>query len=292
MTDSYAELLTRTREIHLLESTSEILSWDQETMMPPGGVEHRARQLALLARLAHERATDPKFGESLEASGDDADPDVPRAVNVRELRRDFERRTRLPASLVEELAETSSLGQHAWAVARSASDFAAFRPWLEKLVGLARAKAECLGVPDGGELWDALAEDYERGMRAADLADGTWRDDYYGVQPPDLSMTPQPRWDLYSHHRALCGSIQTSRGCPFSCEFCDAIQFLGRKQRWKTPAQAISELDELYRLGFRRMYVADDNFTANRSTLLPSFMPKTGAVDLIISVLNLSARWP
>lgn len=97
-----------------------------------------------------------------------------------------------------------------------------------------------------------------------DLLAGTWRDEYVGDRP-DLTRSPAPRWDLYPHDHALMGSLQTSRGCPFSCEFCDVIQYLGRSQRHKTPAQVVTELDQLYRLGFRRVFVADDNFTASRS---------------------------
>jgi radical SAM superfamily enzyme YgiQ (UPF0313 family) len=58
--------------------------------------------------------------------------------------------------------------------------------------------------------------------------------------------------------------VQTSRGCPFECEFCDVIQYLGRKQRWKDPEQVVRELDVLYELGFRDIFFADDNFTVMR----------------------------
>lgn len=97
----------------------------------------------------------------------------------------------------------------------------------------------------------------------ADLAAGTWRDEYFGDHA-DLSRSPAPRWDLYPHDRALAGSVQTSRGCPFSCEFCDASRYVGRHQRHKPTAQVIVELDALYRLGLRRFFFADDNFTGNR----------------------------
>ncbi|MCA8943864.1 MAG: carboxypeptidase M32 [Planctomycetes bacterium] len=169
MSEPYDALIARAREAHLLESTAEILAWDQETMMPPGGVDHRARQLGLLARLAHERRTAPEIAELL-ARCDAADlPDEAKA-DVRELRRSFDRSASVPAELVQERSEVTSRAQHAWARAREDSDFASFRPWLERVLSLERNRAACLGVPDGGELWDALAEDYEPGMRAADLA--------------------------------------------------------------------------------------------------------------------------
>ena len=90
------------------------------------------------------------------------------SANLREIRRSVERATRLPTELVAEIAETRSLAQNAWTESRKDSDFDRFRPWLEKLVGLMQRKAECLGS-ESGEAWDALAEGFEPGMRAADL---------------------------------------------------------------------------------------------------------------------------
>jgi radical SAM superfamily enzyme YgiQ (UPF0313 family) len=58
--------------------------------------------------------------------------------------------------------------------------------------------------------------------------------------------------------------MQTSRGCPFQCDFCDVIQYLGRRQRHKDAGQVIAELEVLYRHGYRRILLADDNFTAYR----------------------------
>ncbi len=97
----------------------------------------------------------------------------------------------------------------------------------------------------------------------SDLRAGTWKDQYTGTQP-DLRKSPMPRWDLYPHEHARIGTVQTSRGCPFECEFCDVIQYLGRKQRHKDPDQVIAELDVLYDLGFRAIFLSDDNFTVYR----------------------------
>ncbi len=98
----------------------------------------------------------------------------------------------------------------------------------------------------------------------ADLRNGTWQREYVGDKP-DIREAVLPRWDLYPHHRAVSGTVQTSRGCPFECDFCDVIQYLGRKQRHKSPEQVIRELDALYGLGFRTIFLADDNFTVYRA---------------------------
>jgi Radical SAM superfamily/Domain of unknown function (DUF4070) len=96
-----------------------------------------------------------------------------------------------------------------------------------------------------------------------DIAQGRWQSRYQGTRP-DLALSPVPRWDLYPRNVALAAQVQTSRGCPFECEFCDVIQYLGRKQRWKNPDQVLRELDVLYALGFRNVFFADDNFTVVR----------------------------
>lgn len=128
----------------------------------------------------------------------------------------------------------------------------------------------------------------------ADLAAGKPRDEYVGDRP-DLSASPVPRWDLYENARALLGSVQTSRGCPFECEFCDVIQYLGRKQRHKSIEQVLAELTTLHDRGYRSVFLADDNFTAYRrrtKELLEALAAwqKRGRLDLITQVSVDAAR--
>jgi carboxypeptidase Taq len=170
-TAAYDELIRRVREESLLTTVEALLEWDEDTYMPAGGVENRSEQLALLAGLLHDRGTDPRIGELLDAvEGSDllADPGSPPAVNVRELRREYDRFVRMPRALVEDVARTTALAQRAWATARAGSDFEHFRPWLERIVALKRSEAECVGYPD--EPYDALLEDYEPGLRTAVIA--------------------------------------------------------------------------------------------------------------------------
>jgi carboxypeptidase Taq len=169
---AYAELIRRSKEEWTLASCEELLGWDEDTYMPPSGAEHRASQLALLAGMLHERATDPRVGELLaavEGSRLVADPESPEAVNVRDLRWSYDRLTRLPRRLVEETARVTSLAEHEWAVARRNADFARFRPWLEKVVRLARREADAFGYAD--EPYDALLEGNEPGTTTARLVE-------------------------------------------------------------------------------------------------------------------------
>ena len=173
---AWSELDLRMREICDLDHVGRLLSWDQETYMPAGGVEHRGRQLALLLGLLHERAGDPRVGELLAAvegapslaDGDCPDGDCAAAANVRELRREYDRATRVPRELVEELARTTAAAHEAWVAARKHARFATFRPWLEKIVALKRSEAEALGY--AATPYDALLDTYEPGAEAASVA--------------------------------------------------------------------------------------------------------------------------
>jgi len=171
MSKQYEQLVSRLREAAVLGSVANLLAWDQETMMPPQAADFRAEELSMLSRLAHERLTASRVGELLEACEKDTHlaSDARVAANIREMRRDFDRRRKLPSSLVAEMSEVNSRAMVAWKEARANSDFAAFQPWLERQLELNRRKAECYGAPEGGEAYDALLEDFEPGMRGSEL---------------------------------------------------------------------------------------------------------------------------
>lgn len=165
------ELLSLLREAALLGSCGSLLGWDEQTYLPPAGAEHRAEQLALLAGLTHERAISPRIGEllsELEQSRELGESNSPLAVNVREARHTYNRVTKLPRTLVEELSRTTTLSQQAWVAARKKSSFAEFLPWLEKIVALKRHQAEALGY-SGGVPYDALLDEFEPGASSAEI---------------------------------------------------------------------------------------------------------------------------
>ncbi|HEX8691796.1 MAG TPA: carboxypeptidase M32 [Longimicrobium sp.] len=168
---AYAELTRLMREAATLYSAASVVGWDQETYMPHRAAALRSEQLAALSSIIHERRTSPRIGELLEECQADAsltaDPET--AANLRELRRDYGRVTKLPPELVREMAETSSRAMHAWREARERSDFAAFAPWLEKVVRLNREKAQAYGWAEGGEAYDALLDEFEPGMTTAEI---------------------------------------------------------------------------------------------------------------------------
>src|SRR4029077_15710390 len=90
----------------------------------------------------------------------------------------------------------------------------------------------------------------------------------------DVTKSPIPRFDLLKFNDYLHIGVQFSRGCPFTCEFCDIIELYGRVPRAKTNAQMLAELDELYRLGYRgHVDFVDDNLIGNKKAV-KAFLPE------------------
>ncbi len=90
----------------------------------------------------------------------------------------------------------------------------------------------------------------------------------------DVTKSPIPRFDLLKFENYLYIGVQFSRGCPFTCEFCDIIELYGRSPRTKTNAQMLAELEELYRLGYRgHVDFVDDNLIGNKKAV-KLFLPE------------------
>jgi carboxypeptidase Taq len=155
-------------EVADLERAAAVLDWDQETYMPPGGVEDRASQLATLLRLAHERFTSGEVArllEAVEAEVADLPADSDEASLARVTRRDLELAVRVPADLVAEMARATSLARPAWQAARERSDWSLFVPAMERTVDLSRRLADALGYDD--RPYDALIAATEPGVTTA-----------------------------------------------------------------------------------------------------------------------------
>jgi carboxypeptidase Taq len=168
--DAYAELIRRTKELGVLNSCASVLGWDQQTYMPLKGAGLRGEQMAFLAALSHQKFTDPKVNEllnTIENSDLVRDPESTVAANVRELRRGYDRATKIPQSLVEELARVTTQAQQAWEQAKKNNSFPTFQPWLEKVVALKRQEADAVGYKD--HPYNALIEEYEPGTTVAEL---------------------------------------------------------------------------------------------------------------------------
>jgi carboxypeptidase Taq len=171
MSDRFAELQTRLAEIVDLGKTAALLGWDQQVMMPGKGAPVRAEQLATVGRIAHEKFTSPEIGKLLDDLAgfeEEHEYDSLEASLIRVTRKDWEKARKVPSDLRAEMTRASSLAIPVWVEARKNNDFASFLPALRKNLDLRKRYVECFdGAYD--EPYDALLDDYERGMKSAEV---------------------------------------------------------------------------------------------------------------------------
>ncbi|MBT9557146.1 MAG: B12-binding domain-containing radical SAM protein [Myxococcales bacterium] len=113
------------------------------------------------------------------------------------------------------------------------------------------AHADVLVVGEAERIWPEFCADYVA-LKV--------RSRYVEEAPMDLALSPTPRYDLFRRGAYSALPIQTTRGCPFGCEFCDIIIMQGRKVRAKPIPNVLAEIDAIGRAGGRSVFVTDDNF--------------------------------
>ena len=170
METALAELKHRLARLTDLRRAEAVLVWDMQVFMPPGGAPSRAAQLGTLEELIHERLVDDRFGElfeELEPYAASLPHDSDDACLIRVARYDWDRARRVPTELAVEFAETAAESYDVWVGARQNSDFAAFRPSLERMIDLRRRYVECFAPYD--DPYDVLLEDFEPGMKTSQV---------------------------------------------------------------------------------------------------------------------------
>src|SRR5215831_18117886 len=171
MADALEQLKDRMAEVQDLGKIARLLSWDQQTMMPPAGTAHRADQFSTLLRIAHERFTDPEVGkllDELQPLQESLGPDSDDGALIDLVRRDYEKAVNVPASLRAEMARASAEARPVWVKAKAESDFASFLPSLERIVELKLEYVDL--VADGAaERYDVLLDDYEPETTTAEV---------------------------------------------------------------------------------------------------------------------------
>lgn len=162
-----SELLQCFHEIWDLQMLGMLAYWDQQTTMPRGANEARMYQMATLKGIIHERLIVPRLGELLKELDDivkqDFFTDADRGL-VRQAYHLYQRETKLPRTLVEEIAQVQVIATESWIRARQQNDFAIFAPWLKRTVDLQREVAERIGFAE--TRYDALLNEYEPEMTA------------------------------------------------------------------------------------------------------------------------------
>ena len=170
MKEEFAELRRRLGEIHDLEKAAGLLSWDEETKMPPTGADARAEQRATLNRIAHDLQVSGELGallDELHPFEDDHDADSFEASLIRVARRDYEKAVRVPSELRAELTRSGSFGYRAWLKAREEEDYSIMLPHLEHNLELRRAYIACFEPEE--DPYDVLLDDYEPGTRTVEV---------------------------------------------------------------------------------------------------------------------------
>lgn len=170
MNPKLQELKTLLLEANDLASAANMLVWDQSTYMPPGGGPARARQLATLERLAHEKFTSSQIGrllEQLRPYEESLPYESDEASLIRVTRREYERKVKVPADFVGRFSAHTAETYDAWATAKPANDWARMMPYLEKTLDLSR---EYAGYFPGSEhIADPLIDRYDFGLKASSL---------------------------------------------------------------------------------------------------------------------------
>jgi carboxypeptidase Taq len=167
---AYDELRNLLGTISDLAGTGQLLFWDQQTKMPVAGAAARAEQTATVGRLTHELFVTDEIGrllDELRPYEESLPEDSDEASLIRVTRHDWEKARRVPPELTAEMRRAGSLALRAWAEARPVSDYEALKPHLERNLELRRRYVDCF--EPGDEPYDILLDDYERGMKTAEV---------------------------------------------------------------------------------------------------------------------------
>ena len=145
-----------------------IVRWDQETHMPPKGIEARGAALAELAALMHRLRTEPHWRDRIDRA--EQEPlDALQRANLREVRREWRDANALPEALVQARSLASSNCEHAWRAQRQANDWDGFVTNFRDVLRIAREEAELLSQQQGVSKYEALMDRFEPGMTCAEV---------------------------------------------------------------------------------------------------------------------------
>jgi carboxypeptidase Taq len=161
------ELKAILAEISDLNNAAALLSWDQNTYMPRAGAEARGSQMGTLGKIAHEMFTTDKVGKLLDELKDAFPAGSDEAALVRVTRRDYDKQTRVPSEFVAEQAQVTAQAHEGWMEARTKSDYSIFEPHLAKVLDLTHRYIAFF--PKSDHPYDILLDDYEPGMKTADV---------------------------------------------------------------------------------------------------------------------------
>lgn len=168
MKPAYAQLARRQLRLHRLGHLGAMASWDRAALMPPKGNDARAGAMAELEAVIHAIRTDPAQADLVAAAESEPLDDAERA-NLREIRREVARARAVPEALLERQVIANARCEHAWRTQRFANDWTGFLANLRDVISIAREVAERLSTALGVSRYEALMDEFEPGMTAAEL---------------------------------------------------------------------------------------------------------------------------
>lgn len=170
----YQQLHALSRQNCTLQGVSQLMEWDQETYMPPGGAPFRAEQLKVLAGIIHKQKTSKVWREALSKLIDLESGEIvnnallpEQEVALKRWRRDYLREIALPVRFVEDFAKLCSESISAWRSSKKENAFHQFSPYLERILQMCRQKADLIGYEE--HPYDALLDIYEPEAKSSQL---------------------------------------------------------------------------------------------------------------------------
>lgn len=175
---AFDDLMAFQRETEALAQVAGRLGWDQETVMPRGAAPQRGEEMAAMEGVLHARRVDSRIADWL-GMIDEGHLDDAGSAQLRHIRRSHARASKVPAALAARLARVTSEAQGTWAEARADDDFKTFAPMLSEVITLKREEGMALAA--GGNVYDAMLDDYEPGATGAEL------EAMFGALRPELT---------------------------------------------------------------------------------------------------------
>jgi len=170
MQEKLGRLKSILAEVSDLGSATALLSWDQQTYMPPGGVIARGNQIGTLSSLGHSKFVSEEVGkllEDLKPYAESVDPESNDSCLIEVTSRDYQKQTKVPSDFVAEFSRITVVAHGAWEEARKNDEFSHFQPHLEKIVEMKRQYADFFTPYD--HVYDPLLDDFEPGMKTAEV---------------------------------------------------------------------------------------------------------------------------
>jgi carboxypeptidase Taq len=219
MEEKLDQLKSLLEEVVDLNRVANLLGWDQQTCMPPGGARERGEQMGTIRRLAHIKLASDEMGkvlDDLKPLAAELAPDSDDARLIKVANREYEKRTKVPPELISEVFELSTVAHQAWEQARAENDFPKFQPYLEKMVDLRRRYADCFAPYE--HVYDPLLAEFEPGMKTVEV-----QEIFTALRPKQVELIKQitscPQVDDSVLHQDFDGQKQWDFGVEVITKF-------------------------------------------------------------------------